>query len=330
MELYINSVGIISGAGNNIDGNSLELLPTYDTTHLLSVEPDYKPHIPVMQLRRMSKAVRMGVVAAKAAMQRAGREQVDALSVGTAYGCLQDTERFLGKMVEQDEQMLTPTSFIQSTHNTVSGQIALLTKCNGHNLTYVHRGHSFEHAMINAQLYLNNNPDDCILVGGIDELTDNSLKALQRSEVITKNNLTPTAVEHADNNGALGGEGAVFFTVTNKPLSNKYIKVTAVDVFTTGDVDTAIKKTKQFILGSTDSVLLGQSADKKSAAYYNAVKDNLDTSSVSFFKHLCGEYPVASSFGLGMLLETVSESQKLYLINNFENYYSNWELELAV
>lgn len=326
MELYLNSVGIISGAGNNIDGD-IARTAVQDTAVLLSIEPDYKQHIPVMQFRRMSKAVRMGVVASKKAMQNADIESPDAISVGTAYGCLQDTEKFLDKLVEQDEQMLTPTAFIQSTHNTVSGQIALLAKCNGHNLTYVHRGHSFEHAMIYAQLYLSRHSGEHMLVGGIDELTENGIKALRLSGL-----------------DKILGEGAVFLSVTDKPLTEKYIKVKSVRVFKAGDDNAALEKVKDIIDNSSniDAALLGQA---EGVFHDGLINEYLKNTSYTAFKQLCGEYPTASSFALGWLLHSMindkladidwtngipQQFKNVVLINNFKKYYSCWQLELSV
>src|SRR4051812_13107926 len=108
MDLYIHSVGIISPAGDSRDEAFLSTAPAYDTERLLCNELDYSAFIPPMQLRRMSKAVRMGVAASAICMQAAG-EKPDAISVGTGMGCLHDTEQFLSKMVAQEEQMLTPT-----------------------------------------------------------------------------------------------------------------------------------------------------------------------------------------------------------------------------
>src|SRR5690606_27841623 len=125
---------------------------------------------------------------------------------------------FLSKMTEQKEQMLTPTAFIQSTHNTVGGQIALVNGCNGPNLTYVHRGHSFEHALLHAYLYLRHHPDDTVLAGGIDELTPTSEAILKRFGV-------------TDN-----GEGACFFTVNTKDKEGACIK----DIHTFTTQDTAV------------------------------------------------------------------------------------------
>ena len=272
MELYINSAGIISAAGNNIGEGELGT-HDYNTTALFSADADYKAYIPVMQLRRMSKAVRMGVVASKVAMQQINIDKPDAIAVGTAYGCLQDTERFLDKMVDQDEQMLTPTAFIQSTHNTVSGQIALLAKCNGHNLTFVHKGHSFEHALIDAQLYLGNNPNANVLVGGLDELTEHSIKALQIGEVASKKDLTVEDVLNGGNDGTVIGEGAAFFSVTKEPITDKYIKIKALSIFKADDQNTAVERVKSFVnnVDATDAVLIGDNGDKGSSNLYNEI-----------------------------------------------------------
>ncbi len=342
MELYINSAGIISAAGNNI-GEGYLSTHDYNTTALYSADADYKAYIPVMQLRRMSKAVRMGVVASKVAMQKAGVAKPDAITVGTAYGCLQDTERFLDKMVNQDEQMLTPTAFIQSTHNTVSGQIALLSKCNGHNLTFVHKGHSFEHALIDAQMYLEDNNSGGVLVGGIDELTENSINALQLGGVGTNESLSTENVIRGGNKGAVIGEGAAFFYITKQPVADKYIKINALNIFKSTDESKAVDRIKSFVnaLTDIDTVLLGDNGGNSSSLLYNKlVESAFPNIATAKFKHLCGEFPTASSFALGMLsqyveigempIELNAPAKHIVLINNFKQYYSCWGLELSV
>ena len=68
----------------------------------------------------------------------------------TGLGCLEDTEKFLSSIYTNEEKLLNPTPFIQSTHNTVAGAIALAIKCHGYNATYTHRGFSFESALEDA------------------------------------------------------------------------------------------------------------------------------------------------------------------------------------
>lgn len=295
-----------------------------DSNHRKAVEPDYGGLVTPMQLRRMSKAVRMGIGASKAAMQGAGIEKPDAISVGTAMGCLNDTEHFLGKMVEQDEQMLTPTSFIQSTHNTVSGQIALLAGCHGHNLTFVQRGHSFEHAMLNAQLYLNEHKGEQMLVGGIDELTDNSLRIMESAGV------------YSDAHPA--GEGATFFVVSDNAADSS-LCIKDISCVTTKDVRTASEKVQAFLQRNSrtacdiDLLMLGESGDVRSQQFYDALKQQFDLARTKTFKQDCGEYATASAYALGALAQMVQNkevsSRNILLVNNYLHYGSCWLLQVV-
>ncbi len=337
MELYINSDGSINGHGGVTD--------SYPTKCLKAVEPDYKDFIVPMQLRRMSKAVRMGIGASKLALKYMNMERPDAISVGTAMGCLADTEFFLGKLIDQEEQMLTPTAFIQSTHNTVAGQIALLSKCNGHNMTYVHRGHSFEHAMINTQLYLNDNPNEKVLVGGIDELTDGSIGALQKGGIYTSTDIAGDSIIGGENNGAVGGEGASFFVVTDKPLVESAICVKDIYCFSTKDTNIAIEKVEKFVgryNNDIDTAMLGDSGDKAYRGFYDHLKtQTFKDKCIANFKHLCGEYGVSSAFALSILstrywpndffvTQRPEEINKVVIVNHFMDYYSCWYVELPV
>jgi hypothetical protein len=349
MELYINSTGIVSSGGSNSSPDFLSAAPSYHTDRLYFIEPDYKPYIPPMQLRRMSKAVRTSIAASKYCMDKAGIQKPDAISVGTAIGCIQDSEVFISKMLDQDEQMLTPTSFIQSTHNTVAGQIALLSGCNGHNLTFVHRGHSFEHALVDAQLYLEENPGATVLAGGIDELIDISFNIFHKAGIYKKEFSTPADVlNKAETAGALAGEGAAFFSVTDKPISDEALCVKDICMFVTKDNNAALEYIDNFLQqhhldGNLDFVMLGVNGDNQYAGFYNTLRNTTfkDVSQVAF-KHLCGEYATASSFALGLLHHTVSNREfpeftilnkapkdfkRFLLINNYIHYYTCWLIE---
>ena len=129
--VYIHSVASIS-AQKTFDNNEfLNEFVDYDDNVLNAIDPIYKDFIPPAAARRMAKGIKMSVVAAKIALQEAGLEQIDAIISGTGMGCVRDSEKFVGAIIDNDEQYLTPTSFIQSTHNTVGGQIALELQCKG-------------------------------------------------------------------------------------------------------------------------------------------------------------------------------------------------------
>ena len=91
----------------------------------------------------------------------------DAVIAGTGLGCLEDTEKFLGSIYTLQEHLLNPTPFINSTHNTIAGAIALAIKCHGYNATYTHRGFSFESALLDALMLASENPEAAILAGCI-------------------------------------------------------------------------------------------------------------------------------------------------------------------
>lgn len=347
MDLYIHSAGIVSAAGDNSNEQFLAEAPSYNADRLLCDELDYTAYIPPMQLRRMSKAVRMSVAAAKICMRNG--EQPDAISVGTGMGCLYDTEQFLSKMVAQDEQMLTPTSFIQSTHNTVGGQIAMLSGCRGHNLTFVQRGHSFENAILNAALYLEEHPTEKMLAGGFDELTDTSLAVLKMAGVYSFEPRNADSVLAHTRPGSIAGEGASFLLLSKDAVPGS-LCIKGLSSFISKDTADALQQVKAFLQEQNlntayiDLVMLGNGGDGKYEPFYHALshevfKDNC----LSAFKHLSGEYPTAGSFALALLTilgqrtfppfvfinKMPEKVNHIVLVNNYVNHYSCWHLQLV-
>ncbi len=140
--------------GDDFLGSDDDFLASEDE-YLQSIKPDFKAVMNPIEARRMSKTVKNGIICSQFALQQADIEIPDAIIVGTGLGIITDTQRFLESMLENDEQFLTPTSFIQSTHNTVAAQIALRIKCHNYNFTYVNRGFSFESALHDGIMHLN-------------------------------------------------------------------------------------------------------------------------------------------------------------------------------
>ena len=100
-------------------------------------------------MRRMGNLIKMGV---GTALKVKGEEKIEGIVVGTGLGCIENTEIFLREFIVHSSGTLSPTAFIQSTHNTVAGQIALILKEHGYNSTYTQRGTSFENALIDGCL----------------------------------------------------------------------------------------------------------------------------------------------------------------------------------
>lgn len=177
---------------------------------------DIKDLIPDASLRRrMSRVVRSAVATAvECTGGSAGIDELDAVITATGFGCLTDSERFLRNMIDGDEQLLNPTPFIQSTFNTVGGQIALLRRNHCYNTTYVNRSHSFEDALLDALLRLADKESETVLVGAFDEHTPTQDRIMTRMGMLRTMSL---------------GEGAVFVLLSAEKNERSLAEVVRLD-----------------------------------------------------------------------------------------------------
>jgi 3-oxoacyl-(acyl-carrier-protein) synthase len=124
-----------------------------------------------LEARRMGKIMKSSLLSSLKALQQAGIEKPDAIITGTALGCLENSEQLLLQLKEEGEVMLKPTYFMQSTHNTISSNIAIRLKCHGYNVTYTQDEQSLEWALRDARMLLMSGKAKSVLVGLHDETT---------------------------------------------------------------------------------------------------------------------------------------------------------------
>jgi len=316
--MYINGTGCISHQ-NTIDVDSFFENSQIDLLPLLPAqEPDYKDYVPTNMLRRMSHIIKMGVAAAKISLQQAEIENVDAIITGTGLGCFEDTDKFLKTIIENNEQLLTPTSFIQSTHNTVAGQIALLIKCHNYNFTYTQQGLSFESALVDASMFLNENKNSNILVGGLDEAIQPYYDLLVKAGHIKKQEDIITEIEKNKTKGFCLGEGASFFVLSNQKNKTTKAQIKGIKKFTSikegHDLQSkliAFLQELNLSINDISLVLSGNSGDAEDDKILNENnKHFFSTTDVVYFKNLCGEYFTASAFAL-WLASIIIEKQRV-------------------
>lgn len=123
------------------------------------------------EARRMSKLMKAATISSLKALREAGIETPDAIITATAFGMLETSEKFLVDMLENGEETLSPTLFMQSTHNTLSSAIAIRTKCHGYNMTYSQGKDSLEWALRDARRLIGTGKAKTVLVGYHDEAT---------------------------------------------------------------------------------------------------------------------------------------------------------------
>lgn len=317
MRIYIQSAYGVTPKPLYDGGKLLPVIQDKTGNRLVCVEPNYADYIDAKLIRRMSRIIKMGVAAAMQCLKDAPLQMPDAIVTGTAYGCLQDTEVFLNRLVEFKEELLTPTAFIQSTHNTVSAQIALMLQCHNYNNTYVHRGFSFESALLDAMMMLQENEIANALVGAADEIIDTSHAILSRFGLYKTNTATRHTLFDAKTKGTIAGEGAVFFTLNTTHAANDLAVLNAVTTFYKPVDDSVVKETiAAFLAGqavdieSIDLVITGRNGDVVNDAVYDALAESIFAATPTVnFKHLCGEYPTAAAYALWLGAAIIKEGK---------------------
>jgi 3-oxoacyl-[acyl-carrier-protein] synthase II len=351
MKVYIRSSACVSPQNTFNSVDFLTDVVESTGTRLKAIEPDYKQFIDPKQIRRMSHVIKMGIAAAKSCLTQAGIDMPGAIITGTAFGCMSDTVTFLTRIVEQNEEMLPPTAFIQSTHNTVAAQIALMLKCHNYNSTFVHKGISFESALFDAMMLLNEQEADNILVGGTEEMVDTSFTVLTRLGLYKRWPLSNLNLYNAPTNGTIGGEGAAFFLVTGEESPNNLAQLTGLKLLykpkSTEESIIDFLKSYELSIDDIDLIITGKNGDTRNDAIYKELNNSIfKNKALANYKHLCGEYPTSSSFALwlasnivkgGIVPEIVKERdfelispKKVLIHNHYQGKYHSLMLVEAI
>ncbi|WPO91405.1 beta-ketoacyl synthase N-terminal-like domain-containing protein [Chryseobacterium sp. HR92] len=322
--VYINSASCIS-VQDTLNENILQNLTPENSSNIIkAIEPNYKEFIPPAMIRRMSKTVKMSSVASHYALKEAGIEQPDAIIVGTGMGCSQDSEKFLKNVIDNHEEFLTPTFFIQSTHNTVAGQIALGLQCHAYNFTYVNTSSSLEFSLLDAQLQINDGEAENVLVGSTDEQTGRTMELYCLNNTIKKETELPADYLKSTTNGVIWGEGASFFVVGKDKTENSYARLKNISISNKVELDEVKDFIRNFLTQNNlsahdiDAVILGFSGDADSDVYYTKVMDLFPDSSLLYYKHLSGEFNTASGFSTFIACHILKEQQipEVMMINS--------------
>lgn len=312
MEAFIRGIGNISPQPTFDNRVFLEEVREYTGARLQSVEPDYKIYIKPIQLRRMSRLLRMGVTAAGISLHDAGVEKPGAIITGTGLGMMEETEKFLNGILDNGERLLNPTAFIQSTHNTVGAHIAVMLGCNNYNLTYVHGPVSFENALLDSLMWLEEKPGDQVLLGGAEEITESHFIITDSMGFWKKEPVSNLALFSDRRPGTLAGEGAAFFVLNKKADPANYARIAGVAArFNPGKESVVLAFAEEFLAGhgltlaDIDVLILGLNGDPSSDAAYSPLRNKAGQALQAAYKHLCGEHYLASSFALWLAARMV-------------------------
>lgn len=247
-----------------------------------SIDPSFKDYISPIEARRMGKILKCAIATSKEAIKASGLESVDAIITGTGYGCIENTEFFLEALSKDGEQMLSPTYFMQSTHNTISSLVAIQTKNHGYNVTYAHKGISFDSAIQDAFLQIRMGKIKSALIGGHDELTPTFFNILKKGGMMGQDD-------------EMCGEAAVS-VVLSAEAQDYLCKVVNFKMLHKPTMDRLKAVAKDF---QADFILTGISGNHKSdEAYMKECNELFANAKLLKYKHIFGESFTASGIGV--------------------------------
>ena len=265
-----------------------------------TIDPKFSDYLPPLVSRRMCNLIKRAVITSRIALNEAHIEVPDAIISGTGLGCIGNTEKFLNAINENGEEMLPPSYFMQSTHNVLSSSIAIDLKCHCYNNTFVHRGTSFEQALYDTTLILNQESIHNVLVGGFDEMTSKYF------ELMAKAGYWKRVEEGFDEEQpCFAGEVAASFVVSDKKTPQTTCCIEGIKLLYKPSVATFNKTINQLLAKSghtpadVELLLTGINGNVKNDTVYRQLGLSLfDANICNTYKDLFGESFTAPAMGL--------------------------------
>ena len=226
---------------------------SYSEDYVRAVDPDFKQFISAGDARRMGKLLKRALATSLSALQEGGIENPDAIITGTGFGSIENTELFLDALVREGEQLLKPTQFMQSTHNTASSLIGIHTRCHGYNSTYSQKGFSFDSALYDAWMQFRIGRINSALVGSHDEMSPVFSGFVRKAGHVK--------------DGEICSEAAVSVLLAESE-DNAYCTLEGVKLLDTPPEETLKLVLADMTAGGIDAVMTGKSGNAENDSWY--------------------------------------------------------------
>ena len=305
----------------------------HDGNRYYAIEPDYTDIIPRGELRRMGKISRLGIGAGTPLIHR--NPNLDGIIIGTANGGLESCVKFLDQIIKYDEGTLTPTNFVQSTANAVSGNLALMSQNRGYNATHVSTGLAFESALLDALMLIEEGAGNKYLVGSTEEISDYNYNIDKHRGLFKDLPVHSDNLLNSNTLGSVAGEGAAMFVVSNNSENHLAIvqDVSMIQTSVYKEVEVALDAfLKNNTLEPEDigTLIFGYNGDIEGDSFYHKLlTSRFKTQHVLSFKNLVGEYASVSGFALWLASQQTpvpskaifrkgqSKEKKILIYNHF-------------
>lgn len=267
--------------------------------YVRSLDPNFRDWLNPLESRRMGKILKRALVTAQKVMHDSGVQQPDAVITGTGLGCIENTELFLDQLCREGEEMLKPTYFMQSTHNTISSLISIHDHLHGYNTTYSHKSVSFDSALLDAFTQLRLGDIRTALVTGNDEMTPSYFNILQRAGYVGQ----PGQVA--------AGETSVAMMLTTDPAGA---------LCEIEEVSMSVRGVQQ-PLAPADLLVLGTNGVPQNDQLYREVAQQMPGVETFEYKRLFGESYTVSGLGIYAAAHLLSQGRagRVLFVNHSDN-----------
>lgn len=267
--------------------------------YVRSLDPNFRDWLNPLESRRMGKILKRALVTAQKVMHDSGVQQPDAVITGTGLGCIENTELFLDQLCREGEEMLKPTYFMQSTHNTISSLISIHDHLHGYNTTYSHKSVSFDSALLDAFTQLRLGDIQTALVTGNDEMTPTYFSILQRAGYVGQ----PGQVA--------AGETSVAMMLTTDPADA---------LCEIEEVSMSVRDAQQ-PFAPADLLVLGTNGVPQNDQLYREVAQHMPGVETFEYKRLFGESYTVSGLGVYAAAHLLSQGRagRVLFVNHSDN-----------
>ena len=291
-KVYIQAAEQIS-IQNPLSEEWMEQPIVYHEPFVKAVNPAFREYIAPNEARRMGNIMKRAIVTSLKVLKETGINHPDAIITGTSIGSLNYTEKFLDDLVENGEESLSPTYFMQTTHNTVSSTISIFTATHSYNTTYSHGGISFELALKDAWMQLNLGQISNALVGGHDEMVESYYELLRKTGYVGVEGMVPC------------GECAMSMMLNKQVSPDNLCELAGVSIFRMKSVQNIRKQLEALVekanikVETIQMVMTGVNGNPENDRLYQPVLDELFPQAEHLqYKQLFGENYTVSALGL--------------------------------
>ncbi len=227
VRIPVTGIGVIAPGAIGIDAfrsllasgrTAIDVVDRFGTeelsAHKAALVKDFKPRefIAPMKMRRMNALSRLGVAAAKLAIDDCGAtlDPNTGVAIGTAFGPVQTSVEYMQEYVEKGAALAPPQLFAESVANAPGSHIAIEWGLRGFNITITQRESSALAAAMYACTQLAKGAVRMALIGGVEEANEMLFSVLDRIG----------ALDDEQRNGIVIGEGGAVLVAgagTRKP-----------------------------------------------------------------------------------------------------------------